>query len=155
MVQRIQTVYLFIVAALFFSLFFLPFANVQSGNDLFVFKISGLHSTTNAEELTYPTWSLLTINVIIILLTFVSIFIYKRRILQIRICVYNTLLMTGFCILIGFYFIQFNKSPGFFDLKINFRLWLSFPIVAILLNYLAIRKIGADETLVRSLERLR
>ena len=155
MIQRIQTVYLLLSAGLFFSLLFLPLAVFQSGDGLYEFLVSGLQTTTAEMELVYPTWSLLTINAIIILLCFVSIFMYKRRILQIRICVYNTLLMIGFCLLTGFYFLQFKQSPDLLDLKINFRVWTSFPVIAIILNYLAIRNIGADETMIRSLERLR
>ena len=37
----------------------------------------------------------------------------------------------------------------------SFKFALSFPLVSLILNYLAIRNIGADEALVRSLDRLR
>jgi hypothetical protein len=38
---------------------------------------------------------------------------------------------------------------------VNIRISAAFPLIAIILNYLAIRNIGADEALIRSLERLR
>ena len=80
---------------------------------------------------------------------------YKKRVLQMRMCVYNALLMIGFCALFGFYIWQFSKSPELPDMKINFRFWSAFPFVSLILNYLAIRNIGADEAMVRSIERLR
>ena len=155
MIQRIQTVYLLLVAGLFIALLFLPLAVIQTAEAQYAFGSDGLRSMVTPEELVYPAWSLMAIAVIIILLSFIIIFIYKKRILQIRMCVYNALLMIGFCALAGFYIWQFSKSPELTGMKINFRFWASFPIVALILNYLAIRNIGADETMVRSLERLR
>ncbi|MDR1525856.1 MAG: DUF4293 domain-containing protein [Tannerella sp.] len=155
MIQRVQTVYLFVVAGLFIALMFLPIAILQSGDRLYSFDVSGLNTIAQPSELVYPAWSLMAIAAIIIILTFVIIFTYRKRILQIRMCIYNALLIIGFCALFGFYLWQFGKSPELPDMKINIRIWAAFPLVALILNYLAIRNIGADETLVRSLERLR
>ena len=155
MLQRIQTVYLLIVAGLFIALMFLPLALLQSEDVSYIFEVTGLISTAQPSDLEYPTWSLLVINAIIILLSFIIIFKYKKRIVQMRMCIFNIFLMLGFCALFGFYIWQFSKSPELLDLKISMRLWASFPIIAIIINYLAIRSIGSDEVLVRSLERLR
>jgi hypothetical protein len=155
MIQRIQTVYLLIVAGLFIALLFLPIGFLQSGEQFYSFDVSGLNTATQPSELVYPTWSLMAIAAIIILLSFVIIFLYKRRILQIRICVFNTLLMIGFCVLTGIYAWQFTQSPDLPGAKLNIHFRAAFPIIAVILNYLAIRNIGADEALVRSLERLR
>ena len=155
MIQRIQTLYLFLVAGLFLALLFFPLAAISAGDVSFSFNVFGLHSTTIPVTLAYPTWSLMAMDAIIILLSFFIIFSYKKRILQIRLCVYNELLMIGFCLLFGFYFWHFYKSPALPDIQIRLSFWSAFPIVAMILNYLAIRNIGADETMVRSLERLR
>jgi hypothetical protein len=156
MIQRIQTVYLLIVAGLFIALMFLPMAVVQLGGRLYSFDVSGLN-TMNMQPaaLIYPTWSLMVIAMIIILLSFVIIFMYKKRILQMRMCVFNALLMIGFCALFGFYIWQLDRSPELPDMKLNIRIWAALPVIALILNYLAIRNIGTDEALVRSLERLR
>jgi len=155
MIQRIQTAYLLIVAGLFISLLFLPLAVIQSGNTSYSFNVTGLNTLTQPSELVFPTWSLMCIAAIIILASFLIIFIYKKRILQIRLCVFNTIIIIGFCALFAFYIWQFGKSPELPDMKIYMRIWAAFPLISIILNYLAIRNIGADEALVRSLERLR
>jgi len=155
MIQRIQTVYLLLVSALFIALLFLPLAIIRSGDTVYSFEVVGLYTATKPTELAFPTWSLLAIDVLITLIAFVVIFSYKKRILQLRLCVYNTFLMIGFCALFGFYLYQFNKSPDLPECKIFLRFWVAFPIVALILNYLAIRNIGADEAMIRSLERLR
>jgi hypothetical protein len=155
MIQRVQTVYLLIVAGLFIALMFLPIAFLQSEDILYSFEVTGLNTVIQPSELAYPTWSLMAIAAIIILLAFVIIFMYKKRILQIRICIFNALLMIGFCALFGFYLWHFGKLPELAHMKVNIRIWAAFPVIAFILNYLAIRNIGADETLIRSLERLR
>jgi hypothetical protein len=155
MIQRIQTVYLLIVAGLFIALMFFPIAVLRSGDQFYSFEVSGLNTIMQPSELVYPTWSLMAIAAIIILLSFAIIFMYKKRVLQMRMCIFNALLMIGFCALFGFYIWQFGKSSELPDMKLNIRIWASFPIIALILNYLAIRNIGADEALVRSLERLR
>ena len=48
---------------------------------------------------------------------------------------------------------QYQKDLG--DVDITGKIALTFPFISLILNYLAIRNIGADEALVRSLDRLR
>jgi len=155
MIQRIQTVYLLGVAGLFIALLFLPPAILRSGNVLYSFQVAGLQAMTEPVELVYPTWSLFALAAIIILLSFFIIFSYKKRIRQMRMCVFTAILIVGFCILFGVYLFAFNKLPELQNMKIHFRIWASFPIIALILIYLAIRNIGVDEAMVRSLERLR
>ena len=155
MIQRIQTVYLLIVAGLFISLLFLPLAVIQSGSDLYSFDVTGLSTMTQPAELAVPTWALMALAAIIALATFFIIFMYKKRILQIRLCVFNTIIIVGFCALFGFYLWQFGKSPALPEMKISMKIWAAFPLISIILNYLAIRSIGVDEALIRSLNRLR
>ena len=155
MIQRIQTVYLLIVAGLFFSLMFLPLSLIESGGIVYSFDITGLNTMSQPSELVSPTWSLMVLSIIITLISLISIFQYKKRILQMRMCVFNSLLIIGFCAAFGFYMWQFGKSPHLPDINISLRLWAAFPIVSLILNYLAIRSIGIDEALVRSLDRLR
>ena len=44
---------------------------------------------------------------------------------------------------------------GFDDAIVAFKIPIAFPVVAIILDYLAIRAIGKDEALIRSLNRIR
>ena len=155
MIQRIQTVYLLIVAVLFIALLFLPLAVVNSGGATFSFELIGLVSPAQPTEIAFSTWPLMGLAAIITLISVASVFLYKKRILQMRVCVYNTLIIIGFCVLFGVYLWQMGKSAVFQDMTYSIRIWASFPIISIILNYLAIRNIGADEALVRSLERLR
>jgi protein-S-isoprenylcysteine O-methyltransferase Ste14 len=69
---------------------------------------------------------------------------------QIRILVFTFVLLLG---LFGLFF--FFSYTGFTGAKAAFKIPVVFPIVAIILDYLAIRAIGKDEALIRSLNRIR
>ena len=125
MIQRIQTVYLFIAFCLMVALAFIPFSS-----SLMVPAGAG----------------------IIALLTLVTIFLYKKRSMQIKNC-YLILLLLILIYLLDFIFErQYLPFADFFE---NSRYTYIFPFIACILVYLAIRRIKKDEKLVRSLDRLR
>ena len=153
MLQRIQTVYLLLIVVLTITTLFLPLAVLQAGNDLFSFDASGVSTLMGEPELIYPTWGLFALTAIIAIVALVTIFLFKRRILQIRLCVFNALLMLGFY---GFFaYLAYNFTSSFEGMSLSVGFGLAFPLVNLILDYLAIRNIGADEALVRSLDRLR
>lgn len=154
MIQRIQTVYLLIIVALLSAMFFLPLAVLQSADTLYLFDVSGMHDMQMEpdRELLYPTWALFVLTTAMIVIAFITIFLYKNRILQIRLSIFNAILMICFYALFAF-FIWTIKTTVPVDLHVKFA--LSFPLIAVIFDYLAIRNIGADEVLVRSLDRLR
>lgn len=152
MIQRIQTVYLLAIVALTIAMLFLPLAVLQSGDQFFTFDASGISTMAAQPELLYPTWGLFTLAVVIALLAMVTIFLFKKRILQIRLCVFNGILMLGFYAMFAFFF--WNLKEDMAEVA-SLKFALSFPLVSVILDYLAIRNIGADEALVRSLDRLR
>ncbi|MDO4757536.1 MAG: DUF4293 domain-containing protein [Parabacteroides sp.] len=153
MLQRIQTVYLLVIVALTVAMLFLPLAVLQSGDQLFAFDAAGISTMAEQPELIYPTWGLFALAVVISLLAFLIIFLFKNRVLQIRLCVFNAILMLGFYGLFAFF--CWNVKGQMEAASMSLKFALSFPLVSLILNYLAIRNIGADEALVRSLDRLR
>lgn len=152
MLQRIQTVYLLIITALMAAVLFLPLAAMQTADAVYSFDATGLSTVAVQPELVYPTWALFVLTAIIIVLALLTIFLYKNRILQIRLSVFNTILMVCFYGLFAF-FVWTVKSE--MPAELSVKIALSFPLISLILNYLAIRSIGADEVLVRSLDRLR
>lgn len=70
-----------------------------------------------------------------------------------RMATYNILIMAGFLVLAWFFVRSAVKDID--DALVNFKVVLAFPLVAGILNYLAIRAIGRDEALVRSIDRIR
>ncbi|MGL5228653.1 MAG: DUF4293 domain-containing protein [Bacteroidales bacterium] len=152
MIQRIQTLYLIVVTVLAAIMNFVTLSSFKSGETLFQLDSFGLFTTTNPQELVYGTFALFAILAAISILSALTIFLYKKRILQIRICLFNILLALGFYAAYAAYTYVIKEN---FTAEVFFKLPLVFPLIGIVLDWLAIRAIGADEALIRSLDRLR
>ena len=154
MIQRIQTVYLLLVVVLLVATLFMPLLTLQIGQEFFSMDASGVSRLINQEATALgTTWGLFALTAIIALVAMVTIFLYKNRILQIRLCVFNALLMIGFYAYVAFLVWRWQGEVP--EMQWQLKLGLAFPVIALILDYLAIRNIGADEALVRSLDRLR
>lgn len=147
MIQRIQTVYVFVAGLVVATLLKLKFADLVVNDEILSFSAKGISSSS---EIIFNGLPILIFIGIIVLLHLVVIFLYKKRILQIRILVFTILTLLG---LFGIFF--YFTYAGFDDVKVAFKVPVAFPLVAAILDYLAIRAIGKDEALIRSLNRIR
>lgn len=142
-----------LVTALMIALLFLPLAVLNAGDRFFSFDVWGVRTMTAEPESIYPVWGLFALAIVIALLALVTVFLFRKRMLQIRLCVFNAFLLIGFYLMFGFFCWNLKGLMEPFSLQV--KLALAFPAVCLILDYLAIRNIGADEALVRSLNRLR
>ncbi len=147
MIQRIQTAYLLVAGLLVASLYKLNLAELAVNGEIYRFGANGIF---NGETLVFNGLPISILIAIISLLHSVIIFSYKKRIRQIRLTVFTIVLLFG---LFGMFF--YFSYASFEGVQVAFRLPVAFPVVAIILDYLAIRAIGKDEALVRSLDRIR
>ena len=151
MIQRIQTVYWLVITALLVVTMLSPIGFFTDAGGAFdsVLKPLGL---TLADCGTETTWGLFAILLLNAVVAFATIFLYKNRMLQVRMCVFSALLEIGYYAAVAV-FVYMLKS----DLEAAFRPgWaLALPFVCIILNYLAFRATYADEVMVRASERLR
>ena len=153
MIQRIQTLYLFISFILMLMMYFFPLAEILSSEgQLYTFRFDGLYYIDHQSVYiqTVPTIILLSV---IVAINFATIFFYKHRITQMRISFFNILLMLGFVGLSYFYVSDFSSH---LEAKaLTYKLFDAFPFVSAIFSYLAIRAIGKDEALIRSIDRIR
>ncbi|SHJ39377.1 protein of unknown function [Tangfeifania diversioriginum] len=147
MIQRIQTVYLLVAGLLTATLFKLDFAEILVNDELHIFNAKGIF---NGENMIFDGLPVMVFIGLITLLHFVAIFMYKKRIRQIRIVVFTIILLLG---LVGLFF--YFTYAAFDNAQVAYKVPMAFPLVAIILDYLAIRAIGKDEALIRSLNRIR
>ncbi len=152
MIQRIQTLYL-TIALLFLSMMFVfPYAifiDQQTINYLFDF--SGVYALENGNKIL----GVLPLQILIVtvpVITLITIFLFKKRVLQMRLCVFNMLLMVGILILAGYYIFYEKKA---LSAQVYYKVTLLFPLIAIVFTWLAFRNIIKDELLVRSADRIR
>ena len=83
-------------------------------------------------------------------LPLVTIFLFRRRLLQLRLCVVEMVLLLGSAIMEGVYY--FLSWRVFSDLTFHTQ---GLPLVCLLFAYLAARAIFRDELLVRAADRIR
>lgn len=154
MIQRIQTVYLLVATILISLFFFLPFASFLLELDMSIYHLSlkGLIPDVGDQKLLIRVIPLVIILSVIIATFLTSILFYKRRMIQIRLCILNIILIIGFqCCL--YYFTR--VSAQLLGSKPSYGIIFIFPAICAILTYLAIRGIAKDEALVRSSDRLR
>jgi hypothetical protein len=86
----------------------------------------------------------------------VTLFLFKKRLLQIRLCAVNIVLLLGTLIFIAIYYYLGSRFFAEFSYEVRgFKIAAIFPLLSLVLTYLAARAIFKDEMLVRSLDRIR
>ena len=145
MIQRIQSVYLLVVTILIIICLCSPVGS-YIGSDYSVSALTNLCLTMADGTKDYAPWALFVILLVVAVLAFGTIFLFKKRMLQIRL----TILIGYYATLVTFIFMLKEESMTFSPS------WtVCLPLVAIILNWLAIRAIGKDEVLVKAYDRLR
>jgi glucan phosphoethanolaminetransferase (alkaline phosphatase superfamily) len=87
------------------------------------------------------------------ILSFITIFLYHRRLLQIRLTMLNMVMIVA---LIGIMFAYYTTVQNdFTGEKSNFRVGMAFPLLSLLFCAMAIRAVRHDEVLVKSYDRIR
>jgi hypothetical protein len=179
MIQRIQSIFLLITGVLLIIFLFVPIwentnktteknGKITEGRVIltaFNVKYSGIEKIVVKTEFNsiikqkevheeQGTLYIAILDIIVLLSTFYSIFQYRRRSLQIKLGLLNSLLLSALlgCIFLG-------KSQGNSWLPSpqegEFLTGFFIPILCILFNMTANRYIKKDEDLVRSADRMR
>lgn len=174
MIQRIQSIYLLIVSILMLFMLVSKIADIAVERA----ESEGMESVSREQEtavveyknygaklylddkgkLLVSTFPITILTVIIGLVSFMNIFLYSARNRQMRLCIFNILLLLGLSGLIYYYFTFIRKQilgSGFTIADHTFKIAVIFPVLSIILTYMAFRAIRRDELLVRSYERLR
>ena len=150
MLQRIQTLFLLLAAAAMLVASVTPLVFFIYQGDRVVFEAMGVYLNS---ELNDSTWGLFLLSMVSSVLSLLTVFLYKQRMLQIRFSIFNVVCMIGFYLYLGFILYKLHPVENLLFQKVGVGVIM--PVIAIILTILAIRKIGADEALIRSLHRLR
>jgi hypothetical protein len=155
MIQRIQTLYLLLAAALTGLLVRLPFCVSHSTNTNYFANVVGYYSAGNPAVPVYSTTYLLILTSVIVVTILAAIFMFSSRKNQIRLSI-GAILLNGVLasLLINFPGKLHKELPEIAN-NIEFSFGISLPILSALCLILAIRSIRKDEKLVKSADRLR
>ena len=152
MIQRIQTVYLLLVAVLVVVALFAPLAWFASDAGLFELHAFALRTADSVQAAPYLGIVLLAC----CLLPVVTIFLFRKRLLQIRLCVVEAVLLLGATIMETIYY--FLSRRVFSELAFHeqgVKLAAVLPLVAVIFTLLAARAVFRDEMMVRAADRIR
>jgi len=162
MIQRIQTIFMFLALVAGILIFFFPVANYISDTNYLTFFIHTIKDLApdpftemSAGATQFGPWFTLPIaagQFLIIVLLFYTIFKFKKRVLQIRLnslgIFLNVLLVGG----IFYYTTMVEEKTGAAS---DYGIAAIFPLIAIILLFIANFYIRKDEKLIRSSNRLR
>ncbi len=158
MIQRIQSVYLLLVALIaFFLMYFNPnyarFENKEKANYTEL-RYTSTHMFKDAEPpLSVSKW----INVLVIAGIFAgsvfAIFLFKKQELQKKLAIYMALLGA---LLILIMVLDYNTTSQQYKGNVNYPgIWSVLPLGIIIFSFLAWRGIRKDEALLKSMDRIR
>lgn len=170
MIQRRQTVYLFLTAALLVITFFVPLGTFIGEKDSLVLYIYKIESLVPGLDLAFspyfvlPLFSLVTLVIVIALIT---IFMYKKRRVQLLLVRFMLLLLLFYIGIYFFYYLDVLEanSGGLasYDYGITIpetniiipTIIFTLPVVSGILLFMASYGIKRDEKLIKSADRLR
>lgn len=152
MLQRIQTLYMLAAVVACMVCLSTCVGHLVGGDLLGAADIYNLWILMPDGNHTFQVWALFVLLVLTATLSFIAIFLYKKRTLQMRLCTFSILLSVGWY---GVYAVFAYLLAQQFNAAFRVHWAASLPFAAIVLLILAWRGILKDEKLVRSLDRLR
>ncbi|RGM44892.1 MULTISPECIES: DUF4293 domain-containing protein [Bacteroides] len=152
MIQRIQSVYLLLVTILLVVAICLPVGQYigTDGVTTHIFKPLGV---TLANGTFQSTWGLFGILLLSAIIAFCTIFLFRNRMLQVRMTIFSSLLLIGYYIAFFVFMFMLKNDLDAMNFQLGWALCL--PVICIILNYLAFRAIYRDELMVKAADRLR
>ncbi|MBQ3248403.1 MAG: DUF4293 domain-containing protein [Alistipes sp.] len=154
MIQRIQTLYLVVITSLMAITLFAPIATftVATGD---VYTLSAFE-LSNGQHSQSTIWMGILL-VLATVLPLVTIFLFKNRQLQLRLCGAEVVLLIGAIVFVGIYY-WLSSANALENVGVEHRSfgWAAImPLLSLVMAFLAARRIFKDEVLVRSLDRIR
>lgn len=150
MLQRIQSVYLFIAGVLMLIGLFLPVMHLTDDDEPLGIVYNGF--ARFGLDISYLPICLAFFIVLGIGMVTYAIFLYRDRLKQVKFCRWSIVLIVAYYILFGALYFYYDDTLGR-TLSLNISACL--PFVALIFCYLAIKRIMKDERLVRAADRIR
>jgi len=99
-------------------------------------------------------WALGTVLILVILINLMATLLFRFRMRQLRLLIFTTLLLIGYCGAYAFFAWLYSAKLGE-GTEVALRWPAILPLLAIIFNCMAIHHIRKDEALVRSIDRIR
>ena len=154
MIQRIQTIWFFLATITFFSLFLFAFIHFSENGVAKALKVTGVYENRDGQVVSTQDFLGLTIVTVLIgILPFIAIFLFKNRRRQIALAYIAIISILG-----HFFWLYKTTKEVIGDFQLqpeNYGIGIFLPSITILFLIFAIKGIRKDEKLIKSTERLR
>lgn len=150
MLQRIQTIFLFLITVFSVLQLFVPFQTIttyESTQHLYLSPAKYNESTQAIIHLPLIICALIT------LLSLLAIFMFKKRSLQMKLC--TILALLSFALTSSLFLFTYSKPEENHETVISYNLAAFIPLINIILAFIAKRFIKRDDELVKSADRIR
>jgi len=170
MIQRKQSIFLFFAAAILSVTYFFPISTFIGESDslvLYIYSVISLVPDSQVSLSPYFILPLFTIVSLVVTLSFVTIFLFNKRRVQLILVRFMLLLLLIYIGLYFFYYTEIleNISGGIasypngltlptLEMQIPTIVFIV-PLISAVLLFMASRGIISDEKLIRSTDRLR
>lgn len=150
MIQRIQSLYILLAFFLGLISLFIPWVTYQQSDVTFVFKLFSSDQTVLSAMLTS---TMVAIFCAIALGSLISFKNRKRQMMLVKVTMAIALMVISAFAFDHYQNIQALKVDG--ELSMNYGLPAVFPVINLILLWLAHRGVKKDEDLIKSVDRLR
>ena len=157
MIQRKQTLYLFFAGLITTILLFIPLGNISTELAYYNYTAFSVREATPDGTLIMHTFYNALFLIATSALSFITIFLFKKRKLQLQLISFNMLvvLCAIFCIMYLYPNLFFNKNQFLTGAKIDYNYTILISFVSAIGLFMAKKAIAKDEAMIRSADRLR
>lgn len=151
MIQRIQSIYLLLATIALAGALFLPTGHfISQEGSACAFKALGV---ATGEGTLLSTWGLFGLLALSAIITVCTIFLFRNRRLQMRMTVFNSVLLIGYHVAYVIFLSVLKNELQSASFQLGWALCL--PLVAIILNGMAFYAIKRDDEMVKAADRIR
>lgn len=152
-IQRWQTLLLFIAAVMMALFSFGSLGQINTLNDTFNISALGIKNITNQNsEYDVPAIYVFAMSLISVVLTVIAIFSYKNLKFQRSLCKMTTLLIMACCLCL---FLDVNYTANVMEGTVGWSSLVASPFIALIAVVCAWRLINSDKKKLDSLDRIR
>jgi len=152
MIQRVQSIFLFLVFVVSVILIFFPLASFSIDGSVFQMYIMGFEGVDSLDVELPNVMAIGGLTALLGIMSLFTIFKFKNRKLQMKLIMINLFINFG---LLWAIFHYSENAANLFVIKPDYDIAAYFPVASVLFLILANRNIRADEKLIRQSERLR
>ena len=152
MIQRIQSLFWLLSGVATGLMTFQPLLKIESdGLEKGLLFANEIQSAGAGESILSCT-PLLILICVITLISVMTIFLFKKRMVQMRLTIYNMILMVGLIVL-GYYY--GHQGVNELDGSLKLATFTIMPIVSFILSVLAWRGVRRDYLMLKAVDRIR